>query len=90
MKKTKTVSLKDVEIKTGSSALKVYPLVSYNKEGKEHKTVALKLDKQQAVELATNLLIGAKKWDYMHITAFRNEKSVNVTVTSQQIIDEED
>ncbi|MCG6170952.1 hypothetical protein JEG43_12520 [Anoxybacillus sp. LAT_35] len=82
--KKKTVSLKSVDIPTNSYAQAIYPKITYDAEGKEHKTIGLKLNKQQAIDLATNLLIGAKQWDEMRITAFRNSNSISVTITSQQ------
>lgn len=81
----KTVSLKKITIATSTTAQKVYPIVSYDENKKEHKTVAIKLTRNQAIELATNLLIGAKEWEDMHLTAFRGKNSINVTVTSQQV-----
>lgn len=83
---TKTVSLKNVPIKTNSYSEKIYPIVSFSQNGKEHSTVALKLNTEQAISLATNLLIGAKKWDNIFLTAFRDTNSV--TITSQQEVDE--
>jgi hypothetical protein len=84
----KTVSLKNIEINTNSYAEQVYPKVTFDANGKEHKTIALKLNRQQAIDLATNILIGAKKWDEMYITAFRNANSISITVTSQQEVDD--
>ncbi|MNR93659.1 hypothetical protein D3C71_1788860 [compost metagenome] len=85
----KTVSLKDIKVKTTSHAEKIYPKVSFNNKGDEHKTIAIKLNREQAIELATNILLGAKEWESMHITAFRNVNSASITVTSQKIEDED-
>lgn len=80
----KTVSIKNIDIKSNSRAEKIYPIQTYDKNGSLHKTIGLKLTKDQAIELATNLLIGSKKWDTMNLTAFRDPNSINVTVTSRQ------
>lgn len=76
-----THSLKQINVKTGSKTLKIYP-EKLKENGELHSSVGIKLSRQQAVELATSLLVGASTWEEMHLTAFRNRNTV--TVTSQQ------
>ena len=53
------------------------------------KTVAVRMTKQQAVDLATTILLAAQTWDIIDVTAFRKGKSkatgqYPLTVTSKR------
>lgn len=76
-----THSLNQTTITTNSKTLKIYP-EKLKHDGTLHDTIGLKLSKQQAVDLATRLLMAAENWDEMRLTAFR--KSNSITITSQQ------
>ncbi|MFQ4603359.1 hypothetical protein C4U98_00045 [Clostridioides difficile] len=76
-----THSLNQTSITTNSKALKIYP-EKLKADGSLHDTIALKLSKQQAIDLATRLLLAAENWEEMRLTAFR--KGNNITITSQQ------
>ena len=82
-----TVSVKSVKNSSMVGVEKLYPIETYDKVGKEHKSIAIKLTKQQAIELATDLLIGAKEWDELFVTGFKQTKPY-VTVTSRISIEE--
>ncbi|HFK1457213.1 hypothetical protein WAG12_19735 [Bacillus cereus] len=73
-----THSLKQANIKTTSKALGIYP--KHPKMDEElHKTIGIQLSSEQAIDLATNLLIGAKNWDKLRLTAFRKDNSITIT-----------
>ncbi|HHQ5621069.1 TPA: hypothetical protein ACSRFI_004077 [Clostridioides difficile] len=76
-----THSLNQATITTNSKALKIYP-EKLKQNGNLHDTIGLKLSRQQAVDLATRLLMAAENWEEMRLTAFR--KGNNITITSQQ------
>ncbi|HET6307277.1 MAG TPA: hypothetical protein VFG12_08830, partial [Rhodopila sp.] len=66
---------------------RIYPVEASKHEIGELKTVGVKLNRQQAIHLATALLIAARGWDEIDITAYRFEKRVEdgtyrLTVTS--------
>lgn len=85
----KRESLKDITINTTIGVEKIYPKVSFSNKQKEHKTIDVVLSKEQAIKLATDLLIGAKEWDSINLTGFR-AKVPYVTVTIHQPINDED
>ncbi|WP_342535202.1 hypothetical protein MHI04_22310 [Lysinibacillus sp. FSL K6-1151] len=76
-----THSLKQISNNTNSKALKIYPEKA-KPDGGLHDTIALKLSKEQAIELVTRLLMAAENWDKIHLTAFRQGNKI--TITSQQ------
>ena len=68
-------------------AERVYPIEGSKKTIDELKTVALRLNKEQAVHLATTLLVAAMNWEKIDVTAFRLNRRKSdgthiVTVTS--------
>jgi len=86
---SKRERLKDITIVTTIHVEKIYPKASFSDKQKEHKTIGVVLNKDQAIKLATDLLIGAKEWGTINLTGFR-AKTPYVTVTSLQPINDED
>lgn len=74
----KTLTMKDVNNKTYSKAMKIYPVNQMESKN----SIGIKLTKEEAIDLARQLMIGASKWDVLRITALRSNN--NVTVTSQE------
>jgi hypothetical protein len=66
---------------------RVYPVEASKHEIGELKTVGLKLNREQAIHLATALLMAARGWEEIDITAYRFDKrtadgTYRLTVTS--------
>lgn len=84
-----TATTKSLKVKTPLHCYKIYPTEQSTRTMEELKTVAVRLTKQQAVDLATTLLLAAQTWNIIDVTAFRKHKSkakgeYPLTVTSQR------
>jgi hypothetical protein len=78
---------KSLTTKSNVAAQRVYPLPGTKRSIEELSTVAMVFDKEQAVALATRLLVAAEAWDRIAVTAFRlkprkSDGQFIVTVTS--------
>jgi hypothetical protein len=78
---------KKLSVKSNLSAIRVYPLPGTKRSIDNLATVAMVFDKQQAVSLATRLLIASESWDKIAVTGFRlkprkSDGRFIVTVTS--------
>ncbi len=78
---------KKLSVKSNLSALRVYPMPDTKRTIDNLKTVAMVFDRQQAVSLATRLLIASEAWDKIAVTGFRlrprkSDGRYIVTVTS--------
>lgn len=81
---SKRESLKNVEIPTYCKCEKIYPIISFTDAQVEHSTIGISLSKDQAIELATFLLIASTKWEKdIVVTAYR--KNNNITVTCNYV-----
>jgi hypothetical protein len=84
-----TATVKKLKLKTPLHCYKIYPTETSKRTLEDLKTVAVRLTKQQAIDLATTLLLAAQSWDIIDVTAFRKTKSrstgeYQLTVTSQR------
>jgi len=66
---------------------RVYPTEDSKRQISDLQTVGLRLNRDQAVHLATVLLVAARDWNEIDITAYRFEKrktdgTYHITVTS--------
>ena len=64
----------DLRVDSNIRADRVYPIEGSKKTLNELKTVALRLNKDQAIHLATTLLVAARNWEKIDLTAFRFNK----------------
>jgi hypothetical protein len=62
---------KSISVKSNMSALKIYPLPGTKRSIDKLATVAMLFDREQALELATRLLIASREWDKIAVTGFR-------------------
>lgn len=74
----KTYTLKKFNMKTTIKADKIYPLKPKD-DGTLHDTVTIKLNKDQAIELANQLSVASIKWDTVDVTVFRKDNSITLT-----------
>lgn len=79
-----TKSIKSIEISSGTKCERIYP-VKPKEDGSLHETVAIKFNKEQAIELAKLLLIAAGEWDQIRVTAFRSSGQVSVVTEEKDI-----
>lgn len=78
---------KKLSVKSNLSALRVYPKPGTKRTIENLSTVAIVFNRQQAVSLATRLLIASEAWDKIAVTGFRlkprkSDGHYIVTVTS--------
>ena len=66
-----STTTKNISVRSNLSALRVYPMAGTKRSIEELTTVAMIFDKQQAVDLATRLLIASQEWDKIAVTGFR-------------------
>lgn len=81
-------SSKSITINPNLRCLRIYPVETSTKQISELKTVGLKLNKEQAIELARVLLAVTQEWEEIDITAFRlrqrkSDGTYGITITSQ-------
>ena len=73
-----------VKLDTGVRG-KVYPIPDSKKTMQTFETVCLSLTPEQSVELARNLLVGAKEWKEIKVTGYRlkrrSDGTSHITVT---------
>jgi hypothetical protein len=67
-------SLKSIKIKTTQYCEAIYP-----KKKKSAICIGLKLDKNQAIDLARALLLATKDWDEMDLTAYKKDNHITIT-----------
>ncbi len=84
-----TATMRSLKIKSSLHCFKIYPGEQTKRTIEELKTVALRLTKSQAVDLATALLAAAQHWEIIDITGFRRPSQGQstgypITVTSKQ------
>lgn len=84
-----TATIRALKIKSNLRCYKIYPRKGTKRTVRELKTVAIRLRKSQAIDLATVLLAAAQNWDIIDITAFRKSLSkktgdYQLTVTSKR------
>jgi hypothetical protein len=78
---------KALSVKSNLSAMRVYPLPGTKRSIDNLATVAMVFDREQAVRLATRLLMASESWDKIAVTGFRlkprkSDGKFIVTVTS--------
>jgi hypothetical protein len=65
--------------------LRIYPVEGSLKQLADLKTVAFILSKEQAVELASNLLNAARKSNQIDVTGFRARNLISVTTPPSEL-----
>lgn len=81
-------SVKQFGIDANVRCVSVYPTIRSRKLLTELKTVGLRLTRKQALHLAQVLLVAAKEWEDIEITAYRSTRQSDmthqITVTSSR------
>jgi hypothetical protein len=84
--KLKTVT--SVRVNPNVRCWRVRPVEDTKKNLKDLQTIAIELDREQAIHLATVLLTAAQKWEGVGITAYRfrrrSDGTYPVTVTARE------
>ncbi len=80
-------SPKSISINPNVRCVRIYPVESTDKTIKDLKTVGIRLDREQALQLARILLAVTQEWEEIDLTAYRLKKrrsdgTYQVTVTS--------
>jgi hypothetical protein len=76
-----------VKVDTNVRCTRVYPREDTKRQMSELKTVGIQLNREQAAHLGLVLLMAAREWDQIDITAYRFDRrsedgSYRLTVTS--------
>ena len=74
----KLQSVLGVKLETGVRG-KVYPVSDSKKAPQRFETVSFGLTPEQSIELARNLLVGAKDWKEIKVTGYRLRKRTDGT-----------
>jgi len=82
-------STKNITLDSHVRCLKIYPTENTRRNINELKTIGIKLNKEQAIHLATILLAASHEWDLIDITGYRYNKrksdnTYTLTITSLQ------
>lgn len=85
--KQKRQTVRTAKIDTNVRCGRIYPIEDSKRQVSELKTVGLALNREQAIHLATVLLVAAQSWNEINITGWRFNKrssdgSYQITVTS--------
>ncbi len=79
-------SVKEISVKANLRCQRIYPVESNNKHVSELKTVGIKINKYQAIDLARALLAATQEWDEMELTGYRlkrrSDNTFQLTLTS--------
>jgi hypothetical protein len=90
-KKQARISVSTIKLDTNLRCERVYPVEDEKSRQKmltDLKTVGIKLSREQAIDLATILLVAAKEWAEIDLTAWRSHKrssdgTYQLTVTTK-------
>ena len=77
-------SLKSIKQRTSIECNCVYPIIGTNKLLSNLKSVGIKLTSDQAIDLATAILLAANNWSEIEVTCWRSNNQITIT-TSKDI-----
>jgi len=67
-------TVKEIVIKANLRCKKIYPVESNTKKMSDLKSIGIRLNKNQAIDLSRALLAASQDWDDMELTGYRLKK----------------